>query len=143
MIEIPNLELSEWLDELKMYQKVQIEELIKLDNEEIAAEKWLSANGPINTIQFGGRQNETKPFYDNFKKEIAKFLCGHSDYEEQRKQLSSEAPITKVVLLTLVSGAVATQIGVLQSLIVPAVALILHLIGKMTIKAWCGVNYNY
>jgi hypothetical protein len=141
MIEIPNLELSEWLDDLKPYQKVQIEELISLNNEEVAAEKWLSANGPSNTIQFGGRTNETKPFYDNFKKEIAKFLCGHSDYDEQRKQLSSEAPVTKVVLLTIVSGVVATQIGVLQSLIVPAVALILHLIGKMSINAWCETNY--
>lgn len=142
MIEIPNLELNEWLSDLKPYQRNQIIKLIVGDNVEIAAEKWVSANGPSHTIMFGGQANESKPFYENFKREIAKFLCGHSDYSEQRKLLHSEAPVTKTVLLTLVSAAVATKIGVLESLIVPAVAVILHLIGKMTISAWCATNYT-
>lgn len=56
MIEIDSLSLEEWYTCLKPYQKITIEQLVSKYGEERAAEEWLTARGPIQTVTFGGTQ---------------------------------------------------------------------------------------
>lgn len=93
MIEIDSLSLEEWYTCLKPYQKITIEQLVSKYGEERAAEEWLTARGPIQTVTFGGTQTnvtETSKYWSRFKDEFDKLICGHPDYDkEQRKFLTA------------------------------------------------------
>ena len=138
MKEIENIKLTDWLSELKPYQRNSIEILIKNYGEEKAAEIWITSNGPLNNIPFGGeRVKDTKPFFDRFKTEFGKFICGHPDYDEDRKKLGIESPNIKSMIIAAISGALGARLGLATTLLAPAVVLLLSCVGKMGLKAYC------
>lgn len=131
---IQNINLD-WVSELKTYQKNSIETLITEYGEEVAVEKWLSANGPKDNIPFGGVQsNDSKPFLDKFKTEFKKFICNHPDYEEERKKLNMESPVVKAIWISVISAA----LGFAATLLAPVIAVMLSIVGKMGISAYCA-----
>ena len=113
--------------------------MLENDGPEQVVEKWISANGPTNTIGFGGAGNN-KPFYDSFKTEFRKFICGSVDYDTERKKILDEGIVIKTVLISTASSAIAVKLGVMASLLVPAVALMFHVVGKIGINAWCSIS---
>ncbi|RUT79643.1 hypothetical protein [Ancylomarina longa] len=138
MKEIEKIELNEWLSELKAYQRNSIEALIESYGEEEAAEKWITSNGPSNNVPFGGESNrDTKPFFERFKVEFGKFICGHPDYEEYRKKLGAESPIIKSTYIAIISAALGATLGFTATLLAPAVAILLASVGKMGLNAYC------
>lgn len=136
-VEIPDEGLDAWLSELKTYQRKHLDVLLRSMAPEDAAEAWLSVNGPSYTSGFGAPA-DTKPLFNRLKSEFKKFVCGHPDYEEERKQLGGERPITKSVLIYVIGTAVAAKLGVLMALIVPAVVILLFVVGKAGRNAWCA-----
>lgn len=137
LIEIPDYETNEWLSELKPYQRNSIIELIDKFSLEEAAEKWITATGPQNTVPFGGSK-DTKPFFDRFKEEFHKFLCDKNSYVEERNAIISEAGITKALLISGISAAIGATIGYTATLLAPAAAILLCVVGKMGVNAYCG-----
>lgn len=136
-IEIPDIEIDEWLSELKPYQRKTITELIGNLSPQEAAEKWITATGPQNTIPFGGSK-DTKPFWDRFKEEFDKFLCDEGSYVEERTAIINEAGITKALLISGISAAIGATIGYTATLLAPAVAILLYIVGKMGVNAYCN-----
>ena len=136
MIEIPNENLDSWLQCLKKYQRDAIQILVEEHGEDLAPKKWLSAKGFSNTIPFGG-QRDTKPFFDNFKSEFKKFICGHPDYEEERKKLADQKEIVSALVISTISAAIGSVLGMAGALLAPAVAVMLYIVGKMGTKAYC------
>lgn len=135
---IQDITLENWLTELKAYQKNSIVLLIDKYGEDVAVEKWLSANGPKDNVPFGGIQtSNTKPFLDKFKIEFKKFICNHPDYEEERKKLNMESPVVKVMWISVISAALGATLGFAATLLAPAVAVMLSIVGKMGLKAYC------
>ncbi|NEW78733.1 MAG: hypothetical protein GZ086_04775 [Gelidibacter sp.] len=135
---IQEIKLEDWLSELKAYQKNTIETLISEYGEEEAVEKWLSANGSKDNIPFGGIQtNDTKPFLDKFKAEFKKFICNHPDYEEERKKLNMESPVAKAIWISVISAALGATLGFAATLLAPVVAIMLSIVGKMGLNAYC------
>jgi hypothetical protein len=141
MNNLEEITLDEWLSVLKPYQINSIKALINTHGEEKAAEIWISANGPSNIAQFGGVHQTTQPFFDNFKTEFRKFVCGHPDYESYRKQLDSQSEIINAIYVSVISAAIGATLGFAAALLAPAVAILLSVIGKMGVKAYCtGFN---
>jgi hypothetical protein len=138
MTEVENIKLEEWLNELKPYQKNSIDVLIKKFGEEKAAEIWITSNGPSNNVPFGGVSQSTQPFYDKFKYEFQKFICGHPDYEAHRKKLGAESPIVKTLYISMISSAIGATIGFSATLLAPAVAILLSTVGQMGLNAYCA-----
>lgn len=138
MKELENIELKDWLSELKQYQRNGIQTLIDTYGEEEAAEKWITSNGPSNNVPFGGEAiRDTKPFYDRFKTEFQKFVCGHPNYEEYRRKLGAESPIIKSTYIAIISAALGATLGFTATLLAPAVAILLATIGKMGLSSYC------
>lgn len=92
--EIPNGDVNDWLSVLKPYQRSTLQAFLTDASPEVAAERWLGAAGSPNIVPFGGTQ-DTKPFWDKFKLEFRRFVCDETAYVEEKKALSSEAPVTK------------------------------------------------
>ena len=139
MIEIPDESIETWLECLKKYQQEAVMSLVVEYGEDTAAEKWLSAKGFSNTIPFGG-QRDTKPFFDNFKIEFKKFICGHPDYEKERKKISDQKEIVSALFISTISAAIGSVLGMAGALLAPAVAIMLYIVGKMGTKAYCKTD---
>lgn len=143
MKEVENIKLEEWLNELKPYQKKSISLLITQHGEEKAAEIWVTSNGPLNNIPFGGAFQNSQPFFDRFLLEFQKFICGHPDYESYRKKLGAETPVVKTLYISMISSAIGATIGFYATLLAPAVAILLSTVGKMGLNAYCaGIDFK-
>lgn len=135
---IEKASFEEWLEPLKSYQKSTILELSNQHGVEDAIKLWLSAQGPCSTVGFGGDTNP-EPFYDRFLDEFRKFMCGDSSYETIRQQLGMESTLMKGVCISAISSALGATLGFAATLLAPAVAALLYLVGNMGVNAWCEV----
>lgn len=138
MKEIENIKSEEWLNELKPYQKNSISILINQYGHEKAAEIWITSNGSSNNVPFGGKFQDSKPFFDRFKIEFQKFICGHSDYDNYRIELGAETPVVKTLYISMISSAIGATIGFSATLLAPAVAILLSTVGQMGLNAYCA-----
>jgi hypothetical protein len=135
---IPTYELAELLTALKPYQASAISKLIEKHGEEEAAKLWLSANGPTDTQKFGGSgTRDTKPFWDKFQEELRLVICSDEKYKEDREKLLSQAKPAAGYVVHGITALVATTLGLAPALLVPAVAIMLNVIGKVGVNAWC------
>lgn len=135
---IPSYELNELLAALKPYQSGVISQLVEKHGEEEAAKLWLSANGPTDTQKFGGAGPfDSDPFWKKFNEELRLFICGDKKYQKERDKLLSEAKPASLVLVSGISGLLGSTLGFAPSLLAPAVAMILYVIGKVGVNAWC------
>lgn len=139
-MDIPNNTVQDWIAELKPYQTSSMAFLVENHDEEEAIKRWLSANGPTATIQFGGAGNSPEPFFDRFKEEFRKFVCGDESYEKYREQLLAETPIAKSIYISCISAALGATLGYAATLLAPAVAVMLHIVGAMGVNAYCNAN---
>lgn len=137
---IPNIELSDWVETLKTYQKTSINILIENNGEEKAAQLWLSANGVSSTKQFGGN-GDSSPFWDKFVYEFNAFICGDEKYSKDRENISSQTTLTNTIFVSVISGAIGSTLGFAASLLAPAVAILLCIAGKMGTNAYCKCNF--
>lgn len=143
MIEIDKLSLEEWLTCLKPYQQDAIKKLVASYGEEEAAKAWLMATGPIQTATFGGvnKNFEDSPIYWNrFKNEFDKLICGHPDYHEEQKKLLGMGKTIGLGCVTNVANYLAPIINMDPALIVPSLVLVLHITAKMGVRAYCSTK---
>ena len=136
-LEIPSAEADEWIALLKPYQRQTIAIFLQQDSLADAAKKWLSTTGSPNIVPFGGNR-DTKPFWERFEAEFKKFICDDEAYVDEKKALSLESPINKALLISTISAALGAAIGFAATLLAPAVALLLCVVGKMGRNAFCA-----
>jgi hypothetical protein len=77
--------------------------------------------------------------WSRIKKEIHILICTNDKkYADVRKQLRVESGATQTIVVTSISLAVATQIGVAAAAIVPLVAVALYAAARLGTEAYCG-----
>jgi len=135
-IQVPEGNIEDWLKELKPYQKNTLSEILLSNDPEKAADIWITSQGSEIIVHFGGT-HDTKPFLDRFKQEFRRFICDDSAYSEEKKALNVEGGITKTLLVSAISSAIGATIGYSATLLAPAVAILLCVVGKMTVNAYC------
>lgn len=138
LIEVSDNEL---LDTLEPYQREIIEQFITQSKGDYlgCADKWLNAT-PHNTAKFGTQPSTSKLYRDKLFDEIEKFLCGDERYEEDRKKINSTANNSNTFLISSMSAAIGTYLGVAGTFIAPVLVLLLMSCGKMSINAWCEMR---
>lgn len=136
-LQIPDCELDEWISELKPYQRNTIKQLLATMSPEEVAKKWIMASGSQNIIHFGGT-SDPEPFWDRFKSEFRRFVCNDEAYVEEKKALLAEAPNHRVLVMSIISGAIGANIGYAATLLTPAVAVLLYTVGKIGVNAYCN-----
>ncbi|NIJ77542.1 hypothetical protein FHT08_002625 [Xanthomonas campestris] len=138
-ISVAEQDVNVWLAELKPYQQQTLEVFLATDTIEASAERWLSSTGSPNIAPFGGAADH-KPFWSRFKDEFHRFICDDMAYVEERKALSSESSVAKAMMISVISAAIGATIGYSSTLLAPAVALLLCLVGKMGVNAYCSAG---
>jgi len=136
-----DIDPEEWVNVLPEYQKNIITELLNMHDPEEAASSWLEATIDNNS-PFGGEkiQNERK-FFDIVKKEIQKLLCGSPEYKTERKELESLIKgENKSAIISVLSAAIGVKIGLAAVFLAPAIVVVLMIISKITLKAWCEIR---
>lgn len=138
-IQVPAANLESWLSELKPFQRSTLEHFTATMDEETAAERWLSTIGSPNIAGFGGvGVTDPKPYFERFKAEFHKFLCDESAYADDKQELLTHSPIPKHLLISTISSVIGATLGTAGTLIAPAVTLLLCMIGKMGLNAYCA-----
>lgn len=141
MIQIENLSLEEWYTCLKPYQKNIIEQLVAKYGEEKAAEEWLIARGPSQTATFGGEaSSNTDNYWNRFRDEMDKLICGHPDYENEQKKFLTAGKTLGVGGITALSTWLSPIVCVSSSILVPSIILVLSTVSKMGINAYCSTK---
>jgi hypothetical protein len=138
--ELESYDIDELQKCLKPYQAKIIIELLKSNTPEQAIEIYLSAQGPTNTVPFGGSSasHDTKPFLNRFTDEFDKFICGHPDYSSFYTDLEKSSKSYSTSIISAISSAVGASLGLSAALITPVVVLSLSLLGTMGRKAYCA-----
>ena len=127
---------------LKPYQISLIDSLLTNNTTDEAIEKYLTANGPDNTVQFGGSEEkkDKHPFISTFRNEFDKFICGHPDYEKYYPKVKEGTSIQINALISAMSAAIGARIGISAAMISPVIVLALSLIGQMGRKTYCEIR---
>lgn len=128
---------------LERYQQILVRDLIANTGGDFnkAADNWLSAS-PSNTAQFGGEHKRSSLFREKVFEEVEKFICGCDEgrYDNAREELSKQGDMTKEAIISLMSAAIGSTIGVAGAFIAPIIVLILLSIGQITKNAWCEMR---
>lgn len=143
MMEVSNETLDYWLEILKPYQRKTIKSLLDCNegDEEKVARLWLSSYGPINIATFGGVPSTSikKNYFQCLKDELNSLICGSEKYVEERKSLLQKGELINVATSTKIALLLAPVIGLNEVVLTPAVVLLLHVIGKVSVNAYCSM----
>ena len=137
---VPYESLESWLAELKPYQRNTLQQFLIAQEPEKAAEMWLTTIGSPNIAGFGGVASDPKPFWVRFKAECHRFVCDETAYSDDKKAFLSKVPVSKDVLISVMSGAIGANLGTAGTLVAPAVTLILFTVGRIGLNAYCSPN---
>lgn len=125
------------INSLKPYQKNSITSLVAKYGEKETVKIWLAANGPSDTQKFGGEGDDNKQsLYDHFILELKLLICGDKKYEKDRDKLLTD--IISPSIACIISGILAPVLGVTPVILVPVVVIIISIISKMGLNAWCA-----
>lgn len=132
---------EEWLDVLKPYQKSRIEALVAQGHDyEGVAEIWmgtaLKENSPFSA------QPDQNRYYEQLVKEIRKFLCGNSEYDENRQQLleATQGLTGREQFVSVISAVLGAKLGLAVAFIAPVIVLCIIVACKMSVNAWCNLD---
>ncbi|WP_336761764.1 hypothetical protein [Paenibacillus sp. USHLN196] len=130
----------EWLDILPQWQKEMIDQMLTQGKtyEEVAT-IWLDSGTASNTYPFGS-DNKRSLFFEKVLKEIESFICRDDTYIEERRAILDKFKAGETLVVSSLATAIATTVGAVPALILPAVVLILKMIGKIGTKAWCSLR---
>lgn len=116
--------------------------LDKNDNDEDkVAQIWLSSGGLINTATFGGLPSSAsnKNYYQCLKDELNKLICGDDTYVEEKKQIRRKGNLINVYAASQIAIFLSPVIGVSVPILTPAIVLMLHVISKVSVNAYCSM----
>jgi hypothetical protein len=123
-------DVNAWVEALPSYQRAHIERMLKSAGPAEVATLWLTSSGPTDTAPFGGVRVSAARFYDNLLLELQKLFCGSQEYEEDRRQLGQAAGMGKLVVVGMISTAIAPHVGAAAAVLGPAIALTLGVVGN-------------
>ena len=144
MIEIENIPLEDWLKPLKPYQRNFIKQLVAKYGEEKAAEEWINARGPMQTVTFGGVTediNNKKNYWNRLRNEFDKLICGHADYQNEHDKFVNAGKPIGLGAVTYIADWIAPAVGMSTAILIPAIALVLSTTAKMGVKAYCAPKH--
>lgn len=142
-LNLPDYSDAEILETLKPYQQGLISQLLveHHGDAEAVAKIWLSASGPLDLRQFGGEQAPGgDTYYQLFRAEFREYVCGGKTYENDRAQVMKVVKPVASYVVTAISLAIASTLGIAVGLIVPGVALMLKMVGKIGVSAYCKLE---
>ena len=105
-------------------------------SDEDIARTWLTSMGPEGVSPLGSRDKAA--FFDAFKKEFHGFVCGDRKYEKDRTRLIKEFSGSQVMAVAAISSAIAPAIGAAAPLLVPPTAMMIIVVAKLGLNAWCA-----
>jgi hypothetical protein len=127
---------TDWLDYVPAYQREAMNSLVNVHGDlEAAAQAWLEAS-PTNTAGFGGVSGG-KIFYGKVRDALHRLICGGDDTAAARAEIAKELQTAKHAGVASLVTIVSDQVGASPTLLTPAIAVVLTVIGQVGLRAWC------
>lgn len=127
-----------WFDGLPIGQSQELKQMLDFGKtEEQVAELFLSSPGADSTSGFGA-SGPIQNYFLNVKQEFIDFVCGNPKYENERKQVEAIwNKQGKTAVVSMIAAYIAVSVGLTAAAVVPVVALLLSLISKVGVNAFC------
>lgn len=128
----------DWLSDLKPYQRGLIERLQDGRDVDQVIEAWFeSFRGASNTVHFG-TGGGFRPYYDRFLHQLHDLFCSDSSFIEERAEILRQVKAGQSTFATSVALVVAPHLEASAPVLAPAIALVMTVIGKAGLNAWCA-----
>ncbi len=121
---------QEWLSELPEGLRTDLGSADPL----LLAERWSNSPTRQSINPFGG-VGQSSSFWEAFRRECCRFLCGEEPYRAILDDLVKQGPGARAAIISVVGGAIAIKIGVMWALVSPIVVLLLAAVAKMGLEA--------
>jgi hypothetical protein len=115
----------------------------KSSGDEAAKQMMIAAFGPARR-GFTGKGNGGGPgMYARLKVEFDKFMCGHPDYDADRKAILEPAKKNRVAIVVALAATIGSTLGVVAGLLTAPLVALLIAMGNVGRKAYCsGVTFE-
>lgn len=123
-------DIQDWVSTLPQYQGDLIKQMLTSQSPEEVAISWLTSSGPADTAPFGAIRAGASLYYINLLRELQKLLCGNTEYQEERKTLATLSSTSKLAIVSLISTAIAPNVGGAAVVIAPVVTIALGLLAS-------------
>nr|WP_278377045.1 hypothetical protein [Brucella anthropi] len=134
-----NYKPGDWIATLPTYQQTRIREQTGAGlTEDDIAEYWGSGASNSNIAPFGG--NGSNNYYKALLREFRSLICGDARYKDTREKITNTFDQGRLVIISIIAGAIATALNVAVIYVMPVVALLLEVVCKTGINAWCQVT---
>lgn len=132
-----NISPEDYLSLLPAPSRALVSKMDKTEQNLVLFGRYLSEE-PSSGMAAKGGVIWPKDLFGQIVKEVHIFICTNdARYEEYRKKLKEQgSPVAKTVVI-IVSNAVAATIGLASGLLVPLVAVVMAIVAKITVEAWC------
>jgi hypothetical protein len=82
-----------------------------------------------------------RDYWSEVKKEIYLLLCTKDKkYSDIRSRFSKDSNTATTAVVSMLSAAIAAQIGVVAGIVTPLVSLLLYGILKLGLNSWCNLQ---
>jgi hypothetical protein len=126
-----------WLDAIPPYLAPTISELLTSNPPEGVAEILLSKGGAENNSILGSHPVGSG-LYQNVLRELTNLICGDNEYSAIRNEAAKVWNDRKSTIVAVFAGAIGAKIGLAAAAIAPSVALLLSMVTKIGVNAWCA-----
>jgi hypothetical protein len=138
---LESIEKAAWITAIPEYQLSTLREMgLKEENPEEIAQKWLAAT--TSQTSFFASGSSSRPFFDNIRKEIVRFICDDTAYTEVKNQLNKVPGGNPAIIVSSMTAGISAVVGTSAVLLCPVVALILYGMGKITKTAFCKTYFT-
>ncbi len=141
--------LEEALATLEETQVRELTAFIDKYGEADAASRWLddvaAKNLPVTPYSsvIGADEEEPKAFSVRVREQIDRLICGASEYDKERKEILEKGGFFTLSAVSVVSAWLGTLFGIGAGVLAPAILLLLRVIGKVGVNAYCANKNIY
>ena len=136
--------LEEALASLNAEQAQELAAMVDKYGEEEAASHWLDEVAakqlPITPYSgnIAGENEEPKSFSARVKEQLDRLICGAPEYEEERKKILEKGSFFTLSAASIAAAWLGGMFGITAGAIAPGIVLILRVVGKVGINAYCA-----
>ena len=131
---IPQYQTEELIEVLEPFQQDLLKKILAEHTEEEALEIWMHVVGPEHTKSFGGEG--IKDYLKHFKTEFDLLILGDEKYSNVIKEFNEHKQVTKFFVVSSLSAALASSLGIAAGVVAPLIVLALGALGKLGLNAY-------
>lgn len=132
---------TDWLAAIRQRDAEQLRGVLAYESDVMtAATIWASAKFGVAGDNAAQPSRQAKRLVDYVQDEVHEFLCAEDKYQSERAELVQKGADSRTAVVALIAANIGPYFEGGATVILPIVALILTIIGRVGLRAWCAMQ---